>query len=160
MFLKSEVNKRIEVCNDTILFFRSFFETVLNENRKSLSDTIFKRAKYVIEENARVLKAVHNLENGDIKSLGELLYETHYGLKNDYEVSCQELDFLVSFTENIPEVAGARMMGGGFGGCAINIVHKDKVEELIENVSAAYEEKHNIKLSSIITTISDGVKRI
>jgi galactokinase len=162
----SEYNTRRKECEEVVSVvrkngtdvssLRDISMDLLNENRKSLSDTIFKRAKYVIEENARVLKAVHNLENGDIKSLGELLYETHYGLKNDYEVSCPELDFLVSFTENIPEVAGARMMGGGFGGCTLNLVEKDASAAFLSKMKEAYYNAFAIELPHYFVEPSDG----
>ena len=125
-----------------------------------LPEKIYKRAIYVTRENKRNIKGVNYLKEYDLEGFGKCLYKSHNGLQNLYEVSCKELDFLVDQTRELDYVLGSRMMGGGFGGCTINIVHKDKVEELIENVSAAYEEKYNIQLSSITTTISDGVKRI
>ena len=130
------------------------------EFKNVLPARIFKRALYVTQENKRTLKAVNCLKDKDLKGFGECLYKSHYGLQHLYDVSCRELDFLVTQTKALDFVVGSRMMGGGFGGCTINFVHKDKVGEFIENVSAAYEEKHAIKLSSIITTISDGVKKI
>ena len=133
---------------------------VVKEFEKVLPEKIYNRALYVTQENKRTLKAVELLKNNDLKGFGGCLYKSHHGLQHLYEVSCKELDFLVEQTKGLDYVIGSRMMGGGFGGCTINIVHKDKVDELIENVSAAYEEKHNIQLTSIITTISDGVKRI
>ena len=162
----SEYNTRRKECEEVvsdirnngadISSLRDVSMDMLNKNRKSLSDTIFKRAKYVIEENARVLEAVYNLEKGDIKSLGELLYETHYGLKNDYEVSCPELDFLVSFTENMPEVAGARMMGGGFGGCTLNLVEKDASTAFLSKMKEAYFNAFGIELPHYFVEPSDG----
>jgi len=133
---------------------------VVNEFKNNLPQKIYNRALYVTQENKRTLKAVDYLKNNDLKSFGKCLYKSHDGLQNLYEVSCKELDFLVDQTRDLDCVLGSRMMGGGFGGCTINIVLKDKIEELIENISAAYEEKYKIKLSSIITTISDGVKRV
>jgi galactokinase len=142
----SEYNTRRKECEEVVTIIRNNGTDVsslrdvsvelLNENRKSLSDTIFKRAKYVIEENARVLKAVHNLENGDIKSLGELLYETHYGLKN--------------------EVAGARMMGGGFGGCTLNLVEKDASTAFLSEMKEAYFNAFGIELPHYFVEPSDG----
>jgi galactokinase len=133
---------------------------VVKEFKKILPENLFNRALYVTEENQRTLDAVDYLKHKVLDNFGQCLYQSHYGLQHLYEVSCKELDFLVEQTKDLDYVLGARMMGGGFGGCTINIVHKDKVEALIENVSAAYEEKFNRKLSSIITTISDGVKKI
>lgn len=125
-----------------------------------LPEKIYNRALYVSQENKRTLKAVKSLKNNDLKTFGELLYKSHEGLQNLYEVSCKELDFLVEKTKNLDYVLGSRMMGGGFGGCTINLVHKDKVEELVENLSAAYDEKFDLQLTSILTTIGDGTKKI
>lgn len=133
---------------------------IVKEFKNVLPEKIYNRALYVTQENKRTLKAVDCLKKNNLKKFGEYLYKSHHGLQHLYEVSCIELDFLVDQTKDLDYVLGSRMMGGGFGGCTINIVHKDKVDELIENVSTAYEEKYDIHLSSIITTISDGVKRI
>lgn len=126
----------------------------------NLTEITYRRAKYVIEENKRVLKAVQYLHNGDIHSLGELLYETHTGLKNEFEVSCQELDFLVSYTENLPEVAGARMMGGGFGGCTLNIVKKESAEQFLTNIKAAYFREYGVELPHYFVEPSVGATLI
>jgi len=166
----SEYNVRRDEC-DTALsaiqkkypdfqFLTEVPAKTVEEFKNVLPEKIYNRALYVTQENKRTLKAVNCLKNNDLNSFGEYLYKSHHGLQHLYEVSCKELDFLVEQTKDLDYVLGSRMMGGGFGGCTINIVHKDKVDELIENVSAAYEEKYNIKLSSIITTISDGVKKI
>ena len=133
---------------------------VVQEFKNSLPQKIYNRALYVTQENQRTLKAVAFLKAQDLKGFGECLYKSHHGLQHLYEVSCKELDFLVEQSKVLDYVLGSRMMGGGFGGCTINLIHQDKVEEFIENVSASYEEKYNIKLSSIITTISDGVKKV
>ena len=114
----------------------------------------------MIDENARVLKAIEYLENGEIKLLGELLYATHSGLKNEYEVSCQELDFLVSFTENIPEVAGARMMGGGFGGCTLNLVEKETSSIFLKRIKEAYKKEYGMELPHYFVEPSEGATLI
>lgn len=75
------------------------------------------------------------------------MYQTHEGLRNLYEVSCPELDFLVDFSKNVDEVLGSRLMGGGFGGCTINLVHEDVADSFIQSVSEAYKKEFNIKLS-------------
>lgn len=166
----SEYNVRRDECDTALAaikkkypnykFLTEIPEAIVKEFENVLPEKIYNRALYVTQENQRTLKAVEHLKNNDLVSFGECLYNSHHGLQHLYEVSCKELDFLVDQTKSLDYVLGSRMMGGGFGGCTINIVHKDKVEELIENVSASYEEKHNIKLSSIITTISDGVKKV
>jgi len=77
------------------------------------------------------------------------MYATHIGLSNEYEVSCAELDFLVEYSKDFDAVIGARMMGGGFGGCSINIIHEDAISDFVEKVSKTYFEKFNIKLDTI-----------
>ena len=166
----SEYNVRRDECDTALAaikkkypdyqFLTEIPSKVVKEFKKVLPEKIYNRALYVSQENKRTLDAVKCLKKKDLKGFGDCLYRSHHGLQHLYEVSCKELDFLVEQTKDLDYVLGSRMMGGGFGGCTINIVHKDKVEELIENVSAAYEEKYHIQLSSIITTLSDGVKRI
>jgi len=107
-----------------------------------------------------VLKAVEALKNNQLKVLGNLMYETHNGLRDLYEVSCPELDFLVDFSKKYKEVIGARMMGGGFGGCTINIIHAEKVEEFVLEVSKAYFNKFNKKLTTFEAMPSEGTIRI
>jgi galactokinase len=92
--------------------------------------------------------------------LGELLYETHTGLKNEFEVSCQELDFLVSYTENLPEVVGARMMGGGFGGCTLNIVEKSATDRFLTQIKAAYFKEYGVILPHYLVEPSVGATLI
>jgi galactokinase len=133
---------------------------VIKEFKGVVPLKIYNRALYVSQENKRTLKAVKKLKTNNLSEFGELLYKSHNGLQNLYEVSCKELDFLVEQTKKSEYVLGSRMMGGGFGGCTINLVHQDKVEEFVEQISAAYEEKFNIQLTSILTTIGDGTQKI
>ena len=88
------------------------------------------------------------------------MYATHDGLSNDYEVSCPELDFLVEFSKNYPQILGARMMGGGFGGCTLNIIHPDIIEEFIIAVSESYFEKFNLKLTYFEALPGEGTSII
>lgn len=166
----SEYNVRRDEC-DTALeaiqrkypqyeFLTEIPVKIVKEFKKVLPEKIYNRALYVTQENKRTLKAVKRLKNDNLKGFGKCLYKSHHGLQHLYEVSCKELDFLVEQTKDLDYVIGSRMMGGGFGGCTINIVHKNKVDELIENLSSSYLEKYNIQLSSIVTTISDGVKTV
>jgi galactokinase len=90
-----------------------------------LSPVLLKRLVFVQRENQRVLAAVTALREEDWDGMGTLLFESHDGLRDEYEVSCPELDFLVDYSRNTPEILGARMMGGGFGGCTINLVKGD-----------------------------------
>lgn len=133
---------------------------VIKGFKEVLPQKIYNRALYVAQEDKRTLKAVGKLKENKLEDFGNLLYKSHHGLEKLYEVSCKELDFLVQETKDLDYVLGARMMGGGFGGCTLNLVHKDKVEEFVDCISAAYEEKFNIKLTSILTTIGDGTKKV
>ena len=122
--------------------------SMLQEFTSKMDQTIFKRCTYVVEEKERVLDAVEALKNGDLHKLGEYVYETHQGLQKLYEVSCPELDFLVDFSKKYDDVIGARMMGGGFGGCTINLIHQDAIDTFIKDVSQAYFDEFKIKLTA------------
>ena len=117
---------------------------------------IYKRCKYVVQENERLLGACADLKQGNIKALGEKMYQTHHGLQYDYDVSCKELDFLVNYVKPIPEVAGARMVGGGFGGCTINLVKEEAVEKLIADTGIAYQEAMNLPLTAYQVSVENG----
>ena len=111
-------------------------------------------------ENARTLKAAELIQSGDIKGFGKLMYQTHEGLSKNYEVSCSELDFLVELSKDLPQVVGSRMMGGGFGGCTINLVEEDFVNEFMNLASKAYKQKFDVNLTSILVATSNGVETI
>jgi len=117
---------------------------------------VYQRCKYVVDEIQRVQLAVQDLEKGDIQAFGKKMFETHTGLSKLYEVSCPELDFLVEAVSNNENVLGARMMGGGFGGCTINIIKKSAVEEIIKELTASYAKKMHKELAMYITSIEDG----
>lgn len=111
----------------------------LEAQKADFKPVVYKRAKYMIEEIARVGKACAAMSSNDLSELGQLLYATHYGLQHEFEISCEELDFLVDFTRDKEEILGSRMMGGGFGGCTINLVKDEFVEQFELSVSKAYE---------------------
>lgn len=136
--------------------FRNCSEAMLFELREQLGETIFKRCHFVVKEIQRVQDAVTALSNADFVKLGNLMTETHNGLSKEYDVSCDELDFLVDSVSTNDKVLGSRMMGGGFGGCSINLVEKGYENELIENISAAYRSKFGIELKSYKVKISKG----
>lgn len=103
-----------------------------------LTERLRRRAGYVIAENARVLQTALLLEQGAIQQVGPLLWKSHEGLRDDYEVSCMELDTLVEIARNVKGVLGARMLGGGFGGCTINLVCNEAVEQLRQAIETHY----------------------
>ena len=134
--------------------------TMLKDCRTELDGTIYRRCKFVVEENERVLAAVDALKQNDMVAFGNLLYQGHEGLSKEYEVSCPESDFLVEFTKNNPKVLGGRQMGGGFGGCTINLVHQDVEDKFINDIAKAYEERFNIALTPIPVFLSGGTSKI
>jgi galactokinase len=129
---------------------------MIETHKQEFPDKVYNRCAYVIQENKRVLDAAKDLENGDLQAFGQKMYETHHGLSELYEVSCEELDFLVEESKKRPGVIGARMMGGGFGGCTINLVSNKDLHEFISNMSAAYEKKFGVKMTTYVVTIRDG----
>jgi len=136
--------------------FRNCTENMILELKEQLGETIFKRCHFVVKEIQRVQDAVNAIEQSNFKKLGKLMTETHYGLSKEYEVSCDEIDFLVNAVQNEKAVLGARMMGGGFGGCSINLVEKGSENELIQKISQLYQNQFGIELKSYKVKISKG----
>ncbi|KGO91411.1 galactokinase [Flavobacterium subsaxonicum] len=136
--------------------FRDLSEAQVVAYKEELGDVIFRRCLFVVREIQRVLDAVAALQAKDFTKLGDLMFKTHDGLSKNYEVSCEEIDFLVDAVRNDENVIGSRMMGGGFGGCSINLVKKDAVNSLIERVSKEYKEKYNISLKAYKVKIAKG----
>ncbi|CAN5188699.1 galactokinase [soil metagenome] len=128
--------------------------------KDKMEEKVFNCCLYVVEEIARAKKAARLLQQDDLASFGKLMYATHEGLSKLYEVSCDELDFLVELAKQDDGVIGARLMGGGFGGCTINIVKDDAITRFIETTSKAYHQKFNIEPESYIVSTGDGTKQI
>jgi galactokinase len=139
---------------------RDVNRTMLKKYVANRSGVIEKRSRFVIQEIQRLHAACHDLAQQDLLSLGKRMFCTHYGLSRLYEVSCKELDFLVDKVVGNPAVIGARMMGGGFGGCTINIVKEDAVEELITTLKLAYEMEMNLPLTYYVASIENGTDQI
>lgn len=136
--------------------FRNCTENRVLQLKETLGETIFKRCHFVIKEIQRVQDAVNAIEQSDFKTLGKLMTETHHGLSKEYEVSCDEIDFLVNAVQQEKTVLGARMMGGGFGGCSINLVEKGTENELIQKISQQYQDQFGIALKPYKIKISKG----
>ena len=100
--------------------------------------------------------ACEDLRRNDIKAMGERMFQTHEGLSKEYEVSCKELDFLVTSVKNHKDVLGARMMGGGFGGCTINLIKENAIDKLTEEIGEIYQQQMNLPLTVYTTEIEDG----
>ena len=140
--------------------FRNVTFDMLEDSKSELGSILYRRCMYVVEETERVLKAVAALKENRLEYFGKLMCQTHHGLREKYEVSCAELDFLVKLSENEPQILGARMMGGGFGGCTLNLIHKDAIESFVEDTSKAYKNKFNIDLTYFQTVLSNGTSII
>jgi galactokinase len=121
---------------------------------------VFMRCKYVVEEIARTKNAGELLKQNDLIGFGKLMYATHDGLSKLYNVSCGELDFLVEQTISNENIIGARLMGGGFGGCTINIVREEAVSDFIKQTTIAYKKQFDIELEGYVVEVSDGVRKI
>ena len=121
-----------------------------------LSDVVYRRCRHVVTENARVLAAASALEQADLVSFGKLMGESHQSLRDDYEVSCKELDLMVELAREVKGVYGARMTGGGFGGCTVNLVAVEDVEEFRLRVAERYEQAAKLTPEIYICSASDG----
>ncbi|MFH4966496.1 galactokinase [Gaetbulibacter sp. M235] len=157
----AEYNNRREVCEKVaslldIKSLRDATRELLNTVKSQLSEDEYQKALYVIEENDRVLKAAKMIEQNDLEALGNLLFEAHQGVRYQFKVSCKELDFLVDKAKGNPNVIGARMMGGGFGGCTINLVKKEAVKHYTQEISEAYVKAFNKACSIYFVNLSEG----
>ncbi|NML56976.1 galactokinase [Chryseobacterium cheonjiense] len=141
-----------------IVKFRDFNVEMLDEVRDEIGEIPYKRCLYLLEEIRRVEQAALALSENNAERLGKLLTETHSGLSGKFEVSCDELDFLVAETLQEKGVLGARIMGGGFGGCSINLIEDDQVENVIHTIREKYEAEFNIQMKVYQVKISEGIK--
>ena len=139
---------------------RDVSENDLARDATRLPETLARRVRHVVSENARVLRAGEALQAGDMKRFGELMYQSHISLRDDYQVSCRELDAMVELAKAIPGIIGARMTGGGFGGCTINLVEHDAVDEFVARISKSYEQETSITPEIYVTEANDRAGRV
>jgi galactokinase len=132
----------------------------LEESRAELGDLLFRRARHIVTENARVMQAADALEHGNLTQLGTLMADSHRSLRADYEVSSRELDLLVELATGAPGVFAARMTGGGFGGCTVNLVHADAVDEFRTSVASGYQAATGIRPDIFVSASADGGGRV
>lgn len=162
----SEYNVRRKQCEQGVTLLQPFDPSIKNlrdvsdelleKHKGKLPELVYNRCRYVLDENRRVLEACENLLSGDVHSFGKQMYGSHYGLRDLYQVSCRELDVLVEATEPLDGVLGARMMGGGFGGCTINLVLENEVESVIAKVTQYYLDKLDKSVEYHIAKIGKG----
>jgi galactokinase len=132
----------------------------LEQHKDVLSPIIYKRCRHVVTENERVLAAAETLEKSDLLCFGELMNESHQSLRDDYEVSCAELDLMVELARKCKGVYGARMTGGGFGGCTVNLVERDHIDEFMSNVASGYEQMTGLKPEIYVCNAVKGAEEI
>lgn len=165
-----EYNDRRAQCEEGVRLLRVFFPGIkalrdvslaqLEAHRSDLPELTYRRCHHVISENERVMHTVQALQSGDMAAVGRCMKDSHRSLKQDYEVSSLELDAMVDATRNLPGVIGARMTGGGFGGCTINLVRMDSVENFKRSVTAAYKTATKIEPEIYVSTAGAGVTEI
>lgn len=160
----SPYNKRRQSCERVakrlgVETLRDATKEALDAAKSDISAEDYSRAKFVIEEKERVLDVCDALNRGDYETVGRLMYATHNGLSKDYEVSCEELDFLNDIAKECG-VTGSRIMGGGFGGCTINLVADDKYEHFIDEAKKRFNEKYGHEPKIYDVVISDGARKV
>ncbi|MBX0291685.1 galactokinase [Hymenobacter sp. HSC-4F20] len=163
----SEYNTRRQECERGVTILQQHYPAVqslrdatreqVQALREELGEVVYRRCLYVVEENLRVEAACHHLLAGNLQAFGQEMYASHAGLRDQYEVSCRELDVLVAAAQTAPGVFGARMMGGGFGGCTINLISPEQVDSFIAHQKAAYQQQLGLPLETYSATIVAGV---
>lgn len=157
----AEYNDRRDVCEKVaallnVPYLRDATEEGLKNIEFQISPIEYQKALYILQENKRVLKAAQMIEEHELEALGQLLFEAHHGAQYQFKISCPELDFLVEQAKIHPKVIGARMMGGGFGGCTINIIHKDAMDQFAQNIQEKYYQKYGKHCSIYHVNLSKG----
>jgi galactokinase len=166
----TEYNKRRMQCEEGVAIIKKHYPAVeslrdintgmLDKHADQLTPEVYRRCYFVIEENKRVERVCEALKAGSLDKAGEFMYASHQGLQYDYQVSCAELDLLVKLVKDETLVLGARMMGGGFGGCTINLVHGDFIHTLLERIAPVYGENTGLSLLHYEVVTGDGASEI
>jgi galactokinase len=162
----SEYNTRKQECeegvalikrtNPSISSLRDVTREMIEASKHVMTQTVYNRCSFIIDENKRVLEMVKALKEKDLETVGSILYEAHDGISRLYEVSCSESDFLVDFSKGYSDVLGARQTGGGFGGCTLNLVHEDIVDIFKKEAAIAYKSEFNVDLEAFEVKPSGG----
>lgn len=166
----SEYNTRRKECETAVEWVREHIQGVnsLRNVTEEMLDTyvspkdelIDRRSRFVVQEIERLVEGCKDLQRGDLGALGQKMFATHDGLSKMYAVSCKELDWLVDNVRNNANVIGSRMMGGGFGGCTINLVKENAIDELVASLKPAYEKEMNLPLTWYVASIENGTEII
>jgi len=165
-----EYNKRRKQCEEGLQLLRVNYPSVqtfrdvkpeqVEAHKDILGEEVQMRCLYVTQEIQRTQEGAKLLQSNDMESFGKLMFKTHDGLRHLYNVSCAELDFLVDEAKHYPQIIGGRLMGGGFGGCTINIIHKNDVDSITKAIVESYKKKFNINAECYVMSLSDGTHEI
>ncbi|ABF40702.1 galactokinase [Candidatus Koribacter versatilis Ellin345] len=165
-----EYNHRRAECAEAVKLLRRSYPQVtalrdvttemLESHRSDLSDLIYRRARHVVTENDRTANAAKALRSNHLDELGRLMFASHASLRDDYEVSCRELDLLVEFASKVEGLIGARMTGGGFGGCTINLVRADAVNAFRAEIIAKYKQATGRRADVFISSAAEGAQQV
>ncbi|MEW5978619.1 MAG: galactokinase [Acidobacteriota bacterium] len=165
-----EYNARRAECESSVRYLsgllpqvRALRDVTLEDLRvhgSGLNPVARRRCRHVISENTRVTQAAEALEQGDVKRFGRLMRESHQSLRDDYQVSCPELDLMVDLAGNLDGVYGSRMTGGGFGGCTVNLVQADRADEFVASVREGYYQETGIRPEIYVCQASAGAERV
>lgn len=166
----SEYNTRRQECEEGVRILQRHYPAIgslrdvsidmLDKHLQELPEVVYRRCGFVINENSRVLKGCEVLQQHDLRAFGQLMYQSHEGLGKLYEVSCPELDFLAAQAQEMEGVAGARMMGGGFGGCTINLVSTSAIDRFTALMQQRYENEFGMTPEVYVMQIEDGAKQL
>lgn len=164
----TEYNIRRQQCEQGVAIMKKYIPEAktlrdipldkLMEHKDEIPEEVFTKCYFILTENQRLLEGCKLLADGDLTGFGKLMFETHNGLSKLYKVSCAELDFLAETAHTFDGVTGTRMMGGGFGGCTINLVRKDRADEFAAFIKDAYQKHFGKVTETYITQIEDGTK--
>lgn len=166
----SAYNERRRQCEEAVTRLRSVMPNIralrdvstgeLEQHRSELPPLIYRRSKHIVTENERVLMAGGALERGELTRFGTLMNESHESLRDDFEVSCRELDLMAELARSVQGVYGARMTGGGFGGCTVNLVDRDQVDEFKQIVFAGYQKATGIEAQIYVCDAVNGAEEV
>lgn len=166
----SEYNTRRHECEEAVKILQQFLPNIsqlrdvsekqFNKYENELPAVIRRRARHVVTEIARTVEAAENLKNNNLRRFGQLMKQSHASLRDDYEVSCRELDLMVEIAESCAGVLGARMTGGGFGGSTVNLVEKENLSEFTEKVASEYKRVTAIEPTILTSDAADGASEV
>jgi galactokinase len=165
-----EYNVRRQQCEEGVHLLSSAFPGIqslrdvdssqLEHNKDALPELIYRRCRHVVSENERVQRMAQALERADLPAIGKLMANSHHSLRDDYQVSCPELDIMVEIAAGLPGVIGARMTGGGFGGCTVNLVDAHAAESVRRSVAEQYEARTRLRPETYVLPATDGVAEL